>query len=97
MRWIIVVLLVLLAVLQFRLWSGKGSLAEVRALRQEIAIQQQALDEMLERNRILAAEVLDLREGVAALEERARSELGMIKDGEIFLQVIDKPPQQAEP
>lgn len=97
MRWLIVVLLSLLGFLQYRLWVGEGSLAEVHLLQQEIARQQQDLDEVKERNRILAAEVLDLREGVDALEERARSELGMIKDGEIFLQVIDEPPKTADP
>lgn len=97
MRWLILVLLLLFGFLQYRLWVGEGSLAEVHILRQEIARQQQALDEVKERNRILAAEVLDLREGVDALEERARSELGMIKDGEIFLQVIDEPPKTADP
>jgi len=97
MRWLILILLLLFGFLQYRLWVGEGSLAEVHILRQEIARQQQALDEVKERNRILAAEVLDLREGVDALEERARSELGMIKDGEIFLQVIDEPPKTADP
>jgi len=97
MRWLILVLLSLLGFLQYRLWVGEGSLAEVHLLQQEIARQQQDLDQVKERNRILAAEVLDLREGVDALEERARSELGMIKDGEIFLQVIDEPPKTADP
>ncbi len=97
MRWLILALVLILGFLQYRLWVGAGSLAEVHLLQQEIARQQQDLDEVKERNRILAAEVRDLREGVDALEERARSELGMIKDGEIFLQVIDKLPDQAGP
>ena len=96
MRWLILVLLLLLGFLQYRLWVGEGSLAEVHSLNQEILRQQQDLDEVTERNRILAAEVLDLREGVDALEERARSELGMIKDGEIFLQVVDETPKTAD-
>ncbi len=97
MRWLIFALLLLLGFLQYRLWVGGGSLAEVHRLQQEIVHQQRDLDEVKERNRILAAEVRDLREGVDALEERARSELGMIKDGEIFLQVIEQPSETVDP
>jgi len=94
MRWLGVVLLLVLLVLQYRLWVGDGSLAEVRALREEIDTQQKELDQLRSRNQTLEAEVLDLREGLGALEERARSELGMIKDGEMFLQVIEEPPDE---
>jgi cell division protein FtsB len=90
MRWVVAVLLILLCWLQYRLWVGDGSLAEVVALREEIAAQNTELERLRARNRTLEAEVEDLRTGEDALEERARSELGMIKDGEIFLQVIDE-------
>jgi cell division protein FtsB len=76
-------------VLQYRLWVGKGSLAEVSNLKQEISDLEQQLVSLRERNRALQAEVEDLRSGNAAIEERARSELGMIKQGEIFYQIIE--------
>jgi cell division protein FtsB len=91
MRWLGAVLLLVLLVLQYRLWVGDGSLAEVWALREEIDTQQKELAQLRSRNQTLEAEVLDLREGLDALEERARSELGMIKEGEMFLQVIEEP------
>jgi cell division protein FtsB len=96
MRILIVILLVLLLLLQYRLWVGKGSLAEVSNLRAEISLLEQELGSLRERNRALQAEVEDLRSGYAAIEERARSELGMIKQGEIFYQIVDGPPEQDE-
>ena len=96
MRFLILVLVGLLVLLQYRLWVGEGSLAEVHGLRQEIASQELELERLRARNRELEAEVLDLREGQEALEERARAELGMIKEGEIFLQVIE-PTKPAKP
>jgi cell division protein FtsB len=78
----------LLAMLQYRLWLGAGSLNEVRHLRQQID-QQQGENELLrERNRTLAAEVQDLKQGTTAIEERARTDLGMVGAGETFYQVI---------
>jgi cell division protein FtsB len=90
MRWLAAALLLSLIWLQYRLWVGDGSLAEVRGLRQEIAAQQEELKQLRARNHALEAEVQDLHEGLDALEERARSELGMIKQGEVFLQVIEE-------
>lgn len=92
MRILTLVLLLLLGWLQYRLWVGEGSLAEVTALRREILAQGEELERQRTRNRRLQAEVEDLRQGQDALEERARSELGMIKGGEIFLQVIEQQP-----
>jgi len=97
MRWFAGLLLLLLLGLQYRLWVGDGGLAEVRALRDRIDAQQTELEQLRARNRTLEAEVLDLSGGVEALEERARSELGMIKDGELFLQIIEGPVGQAPP
>ncbi|MCB2263574.1 MAG: cell division protein FtsB [Candidatus Thiosymbion ectosymbiont of Robbea hypermnestra] len=101
MRWLAAILLLLLLGLQYRLWVGDGGLAEVRALQDEIATQRAEIEQLRARNQTLAAEVRDLQEGLDALEERARSELGMIKEGELFLQIIEKPagntPQPASP
>ncbi|MCU7872514.1 MAG: cell division protein FtsB [Candidatus Thiodiazotropha sp. (ex Lucinoma annulata)] len=88
MRFIIAILIGLLLFLQYRLWVGEGSLAEVNNLKHEISQLQQEMIGLRERNRALQAEVEDLRTGQTAIEERARSELGMIKEGEIFYQVI---------
>ena len=96
-RLLIVLLLALVAVLQYRLWVGEGSLAEVHGLKQEITAQEGELERLTARNRELQAEVDDLRTGLDALEERARGELGMIKPGEIFLQVIERPKAPAAP
>ncbi len=89
MRVLIAVLVLLLLALQYRLWVGEGSLAEVHQLRQEIGRQQQELDAMKQRNKVLEAEIVDLKTGLEALEERARSELGMIRKGEIYYQVVE--------
>ncbi len=84
-------LLIALIALQYRLWVGEGSLARVAALKQRIALQQEELQRQRARNAALRADVADLREGREAIEERARSELGMIREGETFIQVIDNP------
>lgn len=85
--WILVVIFVFL---QLRLWIGDGSLAEVWQLRGEIEKQQQENHVLAERNRRLSAEVKDLKEGLDAVEERARSQLGMIKKDETFYLIIDE-------
>jgi cell division protein FtsB len=89
LRVLIGVLLVLLVLFQYRLWVGEGSLAEVSTLKREIREQKRELARLKERNRALQAEVEDLRSGLEAVEERARSELGMVKEGEVFYQVIE--------
>ncbi len=96
MRKIIGVLIVLLLLLQYRLWVGEGSLAEVSNLKREIATQQQELAQLRQRNRALMAEVQDLKQGLTAVEERARSELGMIRKGETFYQIIEPEEQSKE-
>lgn len=94
---VLALLLVLLAWLQYRLWFGSGGEREVEALRQQV--HQQARDNtgLKQRNEALAAEVEDLKSGEAAVEERARSELGMIKPGETFYRVVEPQPQPAPP
>ncbi len=89
MRWVLLLLLVILAALQYRLWVEQGSLGEVTLLRREIAAQQAEMERLRERNRALQAEVQDLKQGLEAIEERARGELGMVKPGETFLQLVE--------
>lgn len=91
MKWLAIALGVLLVLLQFRLWVGDGSVAEVWGLRQQVEAQRTENAALRERNQALEAEVLDLKTGLAAIEERARSELGMIKEGETFYQVVKRP------
>ncbi len=79
----------LLAGLQYRLWFGDGSLSEVMALQGAIA-QQETENRMLRmRNAVLVAEVVDLKQGLAAIEARAREDLGMIKHDETFYRVLE--------
>ena len=97
---LLLVLAVLLAWLQYRLWFGKGGQREVDALQDQVTQQAYANTGLKQRNDVLAAEVKDLKSGEAAIEERARSELGMIKPGETFYRVVDEtqatPPQPAK-
>jgi cell division protein FtsB len=80
--WLFAVLILILGGLQYRLWIGDGSLAQVSDLQRQIAEQQSENERLLERNRILEAEVMELKEGMETVEERARQELGMLKEGE---------------
>ena len=87
MKWLWVISLALLAALQYRLWVGEGSLAHVAQLKQQIAEQQRENEKLLERNRVLTAEVIELKQGLETIEERARHELGMVKEGETLFQL----------
>jgi cell division protein FtsB len=85
--WLFVILILALAGLQYRLWVGDGSLAQVRELQKQIADQEGENERLLERNRILEAEVAELKKGTETVEERARHELGMVKDKETLYQL----------
>ncbi len=84
------ILLIVLVLLQYRLWVGDGSLAEVWQLHRQVEIQKAENNRLEERNQTLDAEVQDLKQGQAAIEERAREELGMIRKDETFYQIIEK-------
>lgn len=88
MRSLLAVLLVLLVLLQFKLWFGEGGFAAIQRLEQRVTEQERENALLEQRNRELEAEVEDLRQGLEAIEERARSELGMIKEEEEFYQVV---------
>ncbi|MBV6687278.1 cell division protein FtsB [Xanthomonas euvesicatoria pv. physalidis] len=94
-RWLLLVLAVLLAWLQYRFWFGPGNSGEVMMLEAQVAHQTQDNEGLRQRNQALAAEVKDLKDGEAAIEERARSELGMIKPGETFYRVVEDAPLPA--
>ena len=90
MKILLAALILILIALQYKLWFGDGSLSEVVQLSRELEIQKTRLHELEERNRILEAQVLDLQNGLDAFEEKARNDLGMIKQGETFIQLIPK-------
>ena len=90
MKWLILVLLVLLAALQYRLWYGEGSFAHSAQLERDIRQQQAENDRMRERNRIMDVEVQDLKSGADSVEERARNDIGMIKKDETFFMIPAK-------
>ena len=95
MRWLLLSLLVLLGALQYRLWFAEGSLAEQHRL--ELQVEEQTLinSELQARNSVLDREVLELQSGNNGVEQRAREQLGLIREGETFYQVVDSPPNAA--
>lgn len=95
LRYAALVLLMLLIGLQVKLWTGSGGVRDVESLRQTVAETRKANEALKARNEALAAEVQDLKEGQDAIEARARSELGLVKPGETFYQVVE--PAAAEP
>ncbi len=97
MKALTLVFVVLIALLQYPLWLGKGSWLRVWNVNQQITSQKEKNKILKQRNETLSAEVRDLKQGNAAIEERARSELGMIKEDEVFYQVIDQPLPTIQP
>src|SRR5574337_2000538 len=95
LRWIALVLLLLLIGLQLKLWTGSGSMHEVDALRVAVKKQADENTKLLQRNQAVGADVLDLKHGDQAVEARARTELGLIKPGEVFYQVVEPPARSA--
>ena len=88
MRVVTYILLALLLLLQYPLWLGKGSWLKVWDMGKQVEAQKQINEQTKKRNAALDAEVRDLKRGTDAIEERARSELGMVKQREVFFQVI---------
>ena len=93
MRLITIALAALLLLIQYPLWLGKGGWLSVADMRDQVASTRQKTEQLQARNAKLESEVVDLREGLGAVEERARYELGMIKQNEIFVQVLRKDEQ----
>ena len=95
MRLITLALALLLLLIQYPLWLGKGGWLRVGELEKEVAAAQEKNDGLRQRNAKLASEVNDLKDGTGAVEERARFELSMIKQNEIYIQILGK--DQAKP
>ncbi len=96
MRLLLLVLIALVALIQYPLWMGRGGWFAVWDLQEQVASQRSINDGLRARNAALSAEVEDLRSGTEAAEERARGELGMIRNAEVFVQILPpegKPPE----
>lgn len=87
-KWIALVLIVLLALLQYRLWFGKNSISDYRHMQQQITQMTEQNARLTQRNLLLRADIDDLKSGEESLEERARNELGLIKQGETFFRIV---------
>ena len=92
MRWATLILTVLILLLQYPLWFGKGGWYRVWDMDRQLSAQRDVNQKMEQRNAALDAEVRDLKSGYDAIEERARFELGLVKDGEVFVQTPQKQP-----
>jgi cell division protein FtsB len=90
MRVFVFALAFILIALQSRLWLSDGGLRELRAMRASVAAQSARNAELAERNDALAGEVRDLKQGIDAAEERARSDLGMVREDETFFLVVTR-------
>ena len=90
MRVFTAILLILLILLQYRLWFGKNSVPDYLVLKENITRQQETNEKLKQRNKLLFADTDDLKLGLEAIEERARNELGMIKENETFFRLIPK-------
>jgi len=93
LRWVLVSLVALLLLLQYRLWIAEGSLAEQHRLERQVHEQASINRELRQRNSVLEREVLDLQGGNESVEQRAREQLGLIREGEVFYQVVEKEPR----
>lgn len=97
MRLLAIVLGALVLLIQYPLWLGKGGVLRVWETERQIEVQREANTKLQLRNAALDAEVRDLKQGLEAVEERARSELGMIRKDEIYFQVLEGEPPARKP
>jgi cell division protein FtsB len=91
MKWLTLALAALFVLIQYPLWLGKGGWLRVWEVDQQIRAQREVNVRLKARNTALDAEVRDLKQGIEAIEERGRSELGMVRQDEIFFQLLDDP------
>ncbi|WP_114325417.1 cell division protein FtsB [Candidatus Colwellia aromaticivorans] len=96
MRAFTLLLLIIFGLLQYRLWFGKNSVPDYLALQEDVIRQQQVNEKLKQRNKLLYADTDDLKLGTEAIEERARNELGMIKENETFFRLIPSKSQTSQ-
>jgi cell division protein FtsB len=89
MRFFAIILAVLIVLIQYPLWLGKGGWVRAWDIDRQLAAQKAQSDRLQARNDALAAEVKDLKQGFEAIEERARFELGMVRQDEVFVQIVE--------
>jgi cell division protein FtsB len=97
MRWLLLTLLVLLCVLQYRLWIAEGSVAEQHRLQIQIEEKTRINSQLQARNAVLEREVLELQSGNKGVEQRAREQLGLVRQGETFYQIVEHPEKAPAP
>lgn len=97
MKWIVAILILIILGLQYRLWFGEGSLEQVAELEREIEKQKVENAALLERNRLLLSRIEELKQGTEGLEEKARQDMGMVKEGETFYFITETPDKAAKP
>ncbi len=96
-RWLLMLALLVFAWAQLRLWVGTGGVRDILRIQHAVVAQKQENRRLLERNRVLRAEVLDLKTGTTAIEEHARLDLGMVRNNETFYMIPGAPPPMATP
>ena len=89
-KWLVLILVALLCALQVRLWFGKNSVADYKNMQSQITVLEQQNTKLKQRNQLLEADIKDLQLGIESIEERARVELGLIKEGETFYRILPK-------
>lgn len=97
MRWLLAILLLLLVVLQYRLWIAEGSIAEQQRLKRQVEEFTRQNEKLQERNAVLEREVLELQSGKAGVEQRAREQLNLVREGETFYQMEEQSGSRAHP
>ncbi len=97
MRWLLVGLTALLLLLQYRLWLAGGGIAEAVRLNARIEEQQKTNAQLQARNALLEQQILELQNGSRVIEQRAREDLGLVKEGEIYFQFTDGPSKREQP
>jgi cell division protein FtsB len=96
LRWLLAVLLAILAILQYRLWIAEGSLAEKTRLERQVEEYTRVNASLRERNAVLEREVMELKTGKRGVEQRAREQLNLVRKGEVYYQVVDEQQQAAD-
>ena len=97
LRWLLSILVLLLGLLQYRLWFAEGSFAEQHRLELQVEEQTRINAELQARNAVLEREVLELQTGNKGVEQRAREQLGLVREGETFYQIVDTPQAATNP
>lgn len=92
LKFVVPLLALLFAALQYQLWFGEGSWPRANAMREKFELQMRENEKLQQENAVMEAEVLDLKSGLDAIEERARADLGLVRQGDIFFQIIESNP-----